>query len=130
MKQRIEAILTVKDKKSIAVDKEGKQISIEKTLARKYNLKEGEQIILLILSDDGKTERPFSIEEAKLYASRKKTDIEIITADGRAIKLYTASAAGDYPVVGLTAENFPCCWDAEGNPQNGNADFKLLIRDI
>lgn len=130
MKVKIQAILTIKDKKSILLDKEGKELPIKKYLAQKYALSEGEQLMCLILADDGKAEPDFDINKAKQILARKQpisSEMKIVTRDNRSVKIYTAGAAGDYPIVGLDPDNMPCCWSIEGKAQNGNEQLDIFI---
>lgn len=130
MKTKLQAILTIKDNKTLFLDAEGKEITIKKTLAKKFALTEGEQLMCLILADDGKAEPDFDINKAKQILARKQpisSDMKIVTRDNRNVKIYTAGAAGDYPIVGLDPDNMPCCWNEEGKAQNGNEQLDIFI---
>lgn len=127
MRLKLEMLLSIKDKKFIFTTKDGETVNPATYLVKRFNLKEGDSVIVLLKADNGKEEQPFDIEKAKQFTSRKLGNVQFATTDGRPVKLYTASAAGDYPVVGLDPDNMPCCWDAEGKPQNGKEELALVI---
>ena len=130
MKHKIATMLQIKDKKSVFVTESGEEIKPNTYLAKKFNLKEGDSILVLMIADNGKEEMPFDIEKAKLFTSRKLTGIQFAISNGRPVKIYTASAKGDYPVVGLDPDGMPCCWNAEGKAQNGDEELTLVMIEI
>lgn len=128
MKLQIKAILSVENKKTVVRDENGQPFDPMKEIAARFHLNQDESVHVLLLSDNGKEERPFTIDEAKLILGRKHSAV-ITTVGGGDVKIYTCGASGDYPVVGLDDQNRGCCWTADGEAMNGDETIKLVIRD-
>lgn len=119
-------LYAVVDGKKTLVTQDGTAASID-ALLRPFTLADGIPVPVLIVADDGRhDQQPFTIEAARLIISSQAKG-HFSTADGQKVKIYSVSAAGDYPVVGLGPDGRPCLWDASGIPKE-DTDPRLYLQ--
>lgn len=107
-------------------DENGLPVSLD-TLLKQFHPTEGAGVPIRLIADDGRhQEIPFDLATAKTIVGQKMKAYFSIP-DGRKVTVYCADAKGDYPILGRDPSGYPCTWDRNGIPSDGNLSMRLLI---
>lgn len=127
---------TVKDGKRVWIHSEsGKEIhagaEINDFLQKLHNLGKGDELKILLATNDGKHEEvKFSLQLLRDILDKKAKGV-VATKDNRRVEIYNASLEDEkFPIVGLNPDNKHqlTYWDPEGNCVSGAPELKLCIQ--
>ena len=128
MKTKIDFALTSRNGQRVLVDRDDQPIDLMKTLARIYNPKEGERVIIRCICDDFRHEEvPFDIALAKKIIGNQVRGAAFVTASNKKVSIYNANTRGDFPLLGADIEGNVYQWNENGDAQSGDENDRLRI---
>lgn len=128
MRIKCDFLYAVIDGRRGLYDANGNLVSLD-SLLKQFHPEKDSGVPVRIIADDGRhDEVPFDLATAKAIVGQKKRAF-FCTDDGRKATVYSVSAVGDYPVVGLDPTGRPCLWDKNGFPDNRIESLRLYIQE-
>ena len=128
MRIKCDFLYAVIDGRRGLYDANGNIVSLD-NLLKQFHPDKDAGVPVRIIADDGRhDEVPFDLATAKSIVGQKKRAF-FCTDDGRKATVYSVSAVGEYPVIGLDPTGRPCLWDKNGFPENGVESLRLYIQE-
>ena len=127
MKQTIDLIYKRTATGPALTDKYGCAVRVEEILSKIYRLAEGRRVLVRLKADDGRHEPlEFDLETLRAIQGRKIRGA-FSTEGGQKVNVYNSNLKGDWPILGATWDGIGLRWDAEGNPDNGDSRYRLVL---
>ena len=127
MKQTIDLIYKRTPTGPALTDKEGCAVRVEDILSRIYRLELGRRVLVRLRADDGRHEPlEFNMETVRAIQSYKIRGA-FSTEGGQKVNVYNSNIKGEWPILGATWDGVGLRWDAEGNPDNGDPRYRLVL---
>ena len=127
MKQTIDLIYKRTPTGPALTDKEGCAVRVEDILSRIYRLEQGRRVLVRLRADDGRHEPlEFNMETVRAIQSYKIRGA-FSTEGGQKVNVYNSNIKGEWPILGATWDGVGLRWDAEGNPDNGDPRYRLVL---
>ena len=127
MKQTIDLIYKRTPTGPALTDKEGCAVRVEDILSRIYRLEQGRRVLVRLRADDGRHEPlEFNMETVRAIQSYKIRGA-FSTEGGQKVNIYNSNIKGEWPILGATWDGVGLRWDAEGNPDNGDPRYRLVL---
>mgnify|MGYP006872980222 CR=1 FL=1 len=128
MRIQCDFLYAVIDGRRSLFDAGGNPVSLD-TILKQFSPTEDNGVPVRLIADDGRhDEIPFDLAVARSIIGQKKRAF-FCTSDGRKVTVYSASALGDFPVVGLDPTGHPCLWDKSGTPKDEDPTLQLVIQE-